>query len=154
MTEILAGLTRHDDPVSFTEQVFHPALPAPRTSRGEMETAPNGDLIRRQAWPEPEDSRVGTRFVTITKNGEPNLLPIPDHLQVWLSSLRALIAGGAFPEAARPELLTTQNTWQIRISVPDQPEQSITVLGCGQELWQLELTQPDQIRRVISFETR
>ena len=117
-----------------------------------MHADADGTLVRSQTWPQMQTSRIGKRFVTVTKNGgEPNLLPIPSDLRPWISALRSVLIGQPLPPGGTADLVQSTPHWQVNLSVPG-PNGYLILTGCGPELWSIAMMSPDQIRRVLSIQ--
>ena len=149
--EVLNQIERQSGDIPYTEEVYHPALPVPKTNRGTLRAEPDGTLVRTQTWPKTTTSKVGRQFVTvIKKDGEPNLLPIPKEFTLWLSALRAFATGSALPPGTRSKLVDIGQPWKISMRTDDgSPE--IFVVGCGKQVLSFETVQADQIRRIVHF---
>jgi hypothetical protein len=148
-----------DEPIHYREEVFHPALNRPISSRGWFEVRHDGSLVRHQTEPELEETRVGAHFIFIRRQDDQqgsNILPIPPDLAELLKTIRAIV-GPTGPEALAPfvqPLELSSAGWILRLSrkQSNASDQNITLSGCGEVIRHIEFSFPSGERRVIAFE--
>lgn len=149
---VLEGLRPQGAEVAFAEQIWHPALTTPLTARGVFRLGQGGALIRDQQSPTLESARIGADFLTLTKAGEANLLPIPDDMAPMLAALRALVTGapGTVERDFTISLAPAPDGWHLTFD-PRRPGPlaRLVATGCGAALARLDLDLADGTRRQI-----